>query len=110
MTEKEIKCLPSTTTNPVKISFSHLGEIKVDDNIDRLDVNTSGEEITADQVPTQSSSEVMEHSVSVSLSHLGVNVVAGVAKFRDFLGQKLHPLCGIAENDALNDKKYKLLH
>ena len=86
MTKGE-KCLPSTTTNPVKISFSHLGEIKVDDNIDSLNVNTSGEEITADQVPAQPSSEVMEHSVSVSLSHLGVNVVAGVSKLSYLLGQ-----------------------
>ena len=71
----------------MKISFSHLGEIKVDDNIDSLDVNTSGEEITAYQVPAQASSEVMEHSVSVSLSHLGVNVVAGVSKLSYLLGQ-----------------------
>ena len=38
-----------------------------------------------------------------------MNVVAGVAKFRDFLGQKLHPLCGIAENDALKQVKIVIL-
>ena len=71
----------------MEISFSHLGEIKVDDDIDSLDVNSSGEEITADKIPAQSSSEVMEHSVSVSLSHLGVYVVAGVSKLSYLLGQ-----------------------
>ena len=85
----------------MKVRLSHLGEVEVDDDIDSLDVNTPGEEIAADEVSAEASSEVVEDPVPVSLGHLGVNVVAGVAKFRDFLGQKLHPLCGIAENDAL---------
>lgn len=45
----------------------------------------------------------MEDSVTMRLSHLGVNVVAAVAEFRDLLGQKLHPLSRVAEDNALID-------
>jgi len=50
----------STTANPVQVGLSHLGEVKVDDDVDGLDVDTPGEEITADQVPAEASSEVVE--------------------------------------------------
>lgn len=45
----------------------------------------------------------MEHSVSVGLGHLGVDVVAAVAELCDLLGQELDPLSGVAEDDALVD-------
>ena len=66
----------------------------------------------ADQVPAQSVSEVVEHSVPVLLHHLGVDVEAGVAQLGDLLGQELHPLGGVAEDDRLVDleleqKKFK---
>jgi hypothetical protein len=37
------------------------------------------------------------------LSHLRVNVIAGIAYFRNLLGQQLNTLSGIAENDCLVD-------
>jgi len=77
----------STTANPVQVGLSHLGEVKVDDDVDGLDVDTPGEEITADQVPAEASSEVVEDSITVSLGHLGVDVVAGVAQLSDLLGE-----------------------
>ena len=71
----------------MQVGLSHLGEVKVDDDVDGLDVDTPGEEITADQVPAEASSEVVEDSVTVSLGHLGVDVVAGVAQLSDLLGE-----------------------
>ena len=35
------------------------------------------------------------------LHHLGVDVEAGVAQLGDLLGQELHPLGGVAEDDGL---------
>ena len=36
---------PSRTTDPVEVRFTVLGEIEVDHNVDRLNVNTPSEEI-----------------------------------------------------------------
>lgn len=57
----------------------------------------------ADEVSAEACAEVVEDSVTMRLSHLGVNVVAAVAEFRDLLGQKLHPLSRVAEDNALID-------
>ena len=77
----------SRPTDPVQVGLRHFGKVKVDDDVDGLDVDTPGEEITADQVPAEASSEVVEDSVTVSLGHLGVDVVAGVAQLSDLLGE-----------------------
>ena len=89
----------------MKVRLSHLGEVEVDDDIDSLDVNTPGEEIAADEVPAEASSEVVEDPVPVSLGHLGVNVVAGVTELSDLLGQQLDSLGGVAEYNALEERK-----
>ena len=88
----------------MEIGLGHLGEVEVDDDVDGLDVDTSGEEIAADQVPAEAGSEVVEDSIAVSLGHLGVDVVAGVAQLRYLLSQQFHPLCRIAEYDTLQSK------
>ena len=93
----------------MKVSLSHLGEVEVDDDIDSLDVNTPGEEIAADEVPAEAGSEVVEDPVTVCLGHLGVNVVAGVAELSDLLGQELDSLGGVAEYNALEDRKSVVL-
>ena len=38
---------------------------------------------------------------SIYLGHFGMNVVATVAQFSDFLGQQLHTLSRIAKDDTL---------
>ena len=95
---------PSAPTNPVQVGLSHLGEVEVDDHVDGLDVDAPGEEVAADEVPAESGSEVVEDSVPVGLGHLGVDVVAGVAQLRDLLGEQLHSLGGVAENNALETR------
>ena len=88
----------------MEVGLGHLWEVEVDDDVDSLDVDTSGEEVAADQVPTEAGSEVVEDSVAVSLGHLGVDVVAGVTQLSDLLGQQLHSLRGVAEDYALQYK------
>ena len=47
--------------------------------------------------------EVMEDAVAVALHHLCVDVEAGVAQLRHLLGQELHAVHRIAEDDGLID-------
>ena len=56
-----------------------------------------------DQVAAVSISEVVEDAVTVTLQHLCVDVKARIAKFCDFLGQQLHAVHRIAEDDRLVD-------
>ena len=60
----------------VEIRLCRLGKVKVDDHVDALDVNASGEEVGAHQVPSSTGAELVEYAVAISLSHLGVNVEA----------------------------------
>ena len=60
----------AASSDPVKVGLGHLGEVEVDDDVDGLDVDTAGEEVTADQVPAQAGAEVMEYSVAMSLEML----------------------------------------
>lgn len=62
----------STSADTVKIRFCVLGEIKVDYDIDCLDIDTACEEICTDKVATDTLTEVVEDSVTVCLKHLGV--------------------------------------
>ena len=39
------------------------------------------------------------------LHHLGMDVEAGVAQLSDLLGQELHPLSGVTEDNGLVDLK-----
>ena len=53
------------TSNAVKISFRVFGEIKVDDDIDRLNINTTSEEVGAHEVSTHAVAEIVEDPVTV---------------------------------------------
>lgn len=87
------------SANAVQIRLCHLWEVKVDHHVHSLYVYASREEVRADKVPAEASAEVVEHAVTMLLGHLGVDVVAGVAKLGYLLGQELHPLSGVAEDD-----------
>ena len=45
----------------------------------------------------------MEHAVAVALHHLGMDVEARVAKLGDLLGQQLHAVYRVAEDNRLVD-------
>ena len=59
----------------------------------------------AHQVSALSIAEVMEDLVSVRLCHAGVDEEAGVPQLCDLLGQQLHSLHRVTEDDALVDLK-----
>ena len=67
------------TTDSVQIGLWVLGEVEVDYDIHRLDVNTTSEEISAHEAASLSILEIMIDTVAVTLLHLRINVEAGVA-------------------------------
>ena len=89
--------IPTRSTDPVQVSLSHSGEIKVDDHVDSLDVNTASEEIRTDQVAAVPLAEIVEDPVAVRLAHLSMYVITRVTKLCDFLGQKFDPLGRVAK-------------
>ena len=93
----------------MQVGLGHPGEVEVDDDVDGLDVDAPGEEVGADEVAAQPGPEVVEDAVPVRLGHAGVDVVAGVAELGDLLGEELHSLGGVAENDALIDLKKEII-
>ena len=55
----------ATTTNTMKVGLGVLGEVKVDNNVDCLDIDTTGQKIRADQVAADSVPEIVENAVTV---------------------------------------------
>ena len=66
----------SRSSDAVEVGFCVLWEVKVDNNIDGLDINTASEEIRANEISTDSIAKVMEDSIAVGLKHTGVTVKA----------------------------------
>lgn len=93
----------SRTTDSVEIGFSCSGEIKVDDDVDGLDVDTASEKIGADEVAGHAVAEIVEDAVPVGLKHFRVRVETRVAELGDLLGEELDPVGRVAKNDGLVD-------
>lgn len=58
----------------MEIRFSVFWKVEVDDHIDGLDIDTTGQEVRTDKITAYAIAEVMEHSITVVLQHLGVGV------------------------------------
>jgi len=78
------------TANAVQIGFRILGKIEVDHDVDRLDIDTTCQQVRADQVATHAVAEIVEHAVPVLLKHPGVRVKARVSQLGNLFRQKLH--------------------
>lgn len=98
---------PSGPADPVQVGLSHLGEVEVDDYVDGLDINSSGEQVGAHEVAAQPGTEVVKDSITVALRHFGMDVVATVTQLRDLLCQQFHSLSRVAEYDRLVDLQLK---
>lgn len=57
------------STDSMEIGLGVLGEVEIDDHVDGLDINTSGQQVRTDEVSTRTVSELMEDSVSMALDH-----------------------------------------
>lgn len=95
----------SRPSNTVKVRLGILGEIKVDDDVHTLNINTTCEEIGCHKVACSPIAEFVEDSVTVGLLHFGMYVEAGISQLRDFLGEELNTVDRVAEDDGLVDLK-----
>lgn len=95
------------TTNSVQVGLGILGEVKVDDNVDSLNIDTTGEQIRANKVAADTVAEVVEYTVTGLLLHPSVTIETRVAKLSDLLSQKLDTVGGVAEDDGLVDLKLR---
>lgn len=64
------------TTNAVQVGLRVLGEIEVYDNVNRLDINTTSQQVRANEVTADAISEIVEDPVAVLLKHARVRVKA----------------------------------
>lgn len=87
----------------MKVCLCGLWEIEIDDNVDGLDVNATGQEIRADKVSAGAIAEVVEHTIAGVLGHFGVTVKARVTELGDLLGKQLDTISRVAEDDRLVD-------
>ena len=89
------------TTNAVKVSFTVLRKIKVDNNIYCLNIDTTSKEIGADEVTAHAVAEVVENAITVGLQHFCMGVEARVTQLCYFLSQELDTVGGITKDDRL---------
>lgn len=91
------------TTNTMQIRLSVLGEVEVDDDIDRLDIDTTGQQVGANEVSADTVAEVVEDAITVVLEHACMRVETGVAEFSNLLSKQLDTVRGVTEDDGLID-------
>ena len=89
------------TTNAMKVSFAIFREIKVDDNVYCLNINTTSKEIGADEVTAHAVAEVVENTITVGLQHFCMGVETRVTQLCYFLSQELDTVGGITKDDRL---------
>jgi hypothetical protein len=63
---------PTGPADTMEVGLRVLWEIKVDNNINSLDINATGEEVGADEITTDAIAEIVEDTVTVRLEHFGV--------------------------------------
>lgn len=95
--------VPSRAADAVQVRLCVLGEVKVDDDVDGLDVDAARQEVRAHEVAAHAVAEVVEDAVAVRLEHARVRVEARVAQLGDLLGEELDPVGRVAEDDRLVD-------
>lgn len=91
------------TTDTMQIRLGILRKVEVDDDVDSLNINTTGQEIRADKVSAYAITEVVKDAVSVVLKHARMRIEARISKFGNLLCKKLDAVGGIAKDDGLVD-------
>jgi hypothetical protein len=59
----------SRSADSVEVGLSELGEVKVYDNVDRDDINSTSEQVCADETACLTVFEVVEDPVPICLGH-----------------------------------------
>jgi hypothetical protein len=85
----------------MKISFAVLWEVKVDDHVYGLYIDSTGKKIRADEVAAYPIAEIMENTITMGLQHLCVRVEARISELCHLFGQELDTLSRITKDDRL---------
>ena len=78
--------LPKTTTaaNPVQIDTTLGWKVKIDDHVDRLNIDPAGNQIGADQCLELSLSESLKDPYSLIAAHVGMQALVLILFFIQF--------------------------
>ena len=97
--------LPESTAppDPMQVGATLSGEIEVDDNVDRGNIDAPGDEIGTDQCLELSLSKPFEDVDPLLPWDLGMQVLVLVFLLVELLGEHLRTLVRLAEDDALVD-------
>ena len=87
----------------MQVRLAILGKVKIDNDIHRLNIYSTGEEVRADKIAAYAVAEVMEDAVAVGLEHFCVRVETGVSELSHLFGEELDTVRGITENNGLVD-------
>jgi uncharacterized protein with von Willebrand factor type A (vWA) domain len=90
-------------TNAVEICLRILGEVKVDNDVNGLNIDTACEKVGTDKITADSIAEIVKDAIAVGLQHFRVGVEAGVAQLCDLFGKQFDAVGRVAENDGLVD-------
>ena len=93
----------TSAANAVQIRLRCLREIKVDHDVNRLNIDTTCEQVSGHEAARLTVLTVMVDTVTIALLHLRMNVETRVTKLGDLLCKKLNSLGRIAENNSLID-------
>ena len=95
----------TTSTNPVQVGAALCGEVEVDDHVDCLNVDTSGDQVGTDQGLELAFPETFKDLRPFVSLHTRMQVSVLVLSFIELPGKVLSPLVRATENDALVDNQ-----
>lgn len=93
----------TSSTNSMDVVLSVGGQVKVDDQRNLLDIDTSGKQIGGDEDSRRTGSEGLHNDISLGLLGLSVHGRDGEVSLGKSLGQEVDLSSGVAENDGLRD-------
>ena len=97
----------AAAADAVQVRLGRTRKIKVDDHVDRWNVNAARKEVRGDEVPRAGVAELVKDAIAIGLVQLSVDVEAAVAELRDALGEKLDARHAVAEAVRYEREKRK---
>ena len=101
---------PAAAADPMQVDAALRGEVEVYNNVDRLHVDSPGDEVGADEVLELALAEAFEDVDALVAAHVGVEALVLVLLLVEFAGEYLCAFVGAAEDDALVDDQRAVEH
>lgn len=93
----------SRSTDTVKVALGISGQVKVDDQGNLLDIDTTSEQISGDEDTRRTGTELVQDHVSLLLGDVSVGGRDGELASPHLLSQIVDLPAGVAEDDGLGD-------